>query len=542
MMALWTDMQCGDNEFFSKFQRISPAVDSLHKEIVQFYEYMKPLRVERSVRKQAVRRISSIILRNLPGVNKVSCFGSYKTGLCLPTSDIDLVVFGQWSSSPLTDLKDILIEHGVTTENNLKALDRASVPILKLTDSQTGIRFDISFNMLNGTKSIGVIKEFLSEFPPLRYLVLVLKHFLLQRYLNEVFTGGIGSYTLIMMTVSFLQLHPRTNCRIQSKCNLGQLLMDFFELYGRTFNYQRVAIRVRDEDPLDSLNDIGRGSYATSSVQAHFESAFMMLEKCTGFINSGIYKLNNISQISILGRIIGVNSRIVEYRNYISAMFKCDDEDHTDDDDFTVDDNDYEANDEGEEYDGNDEDDGVDNGSHKSKGESPPNMQANDDVDLTTADDEDNRSEPPSTSSDTIPSPAVTASTQSTAVQTTGNSKSDKDNRLVNGVSFVDGQPSDYSFANGFQQQPQRQLYQHLHIPHPLYFRYNFPTKYQHNNRYVNDDQYYYSSIPNRQQQLRNGRRFFNRQNNVLYRSNRSSSNHSAPGLFNGTDSVNSRY
>ncbi|KAI0981472.1 hypothetical protein GJ496_002888 [Pomphorhynchus laevis] len=418
MMALWTDMQCGDNEFFSKFHRISPAVDSLHKEIVQFYEYMKPLRVERSVRKQAVRRISSIILRNLPGVNKVFCFGSYKTGLCLPTSDIDLVVFGQWSSSPLTDLKDILIEHGITTENNLKALDRASVPILKLTDSQTGIRFDISFNMLNGTKSIGVIKEFLSEFPPLRYLVLVLKHFLLQRYLNEVFTGGIGSYTLIMMTVSFLQLHPRTNCRIQSKCNLGQLLMDFFELYGRTFNYQRVAIRVRDggsyvpktelisqfnsnprglsmlcvEDPLDSLNDIGRGSYATSSVQAHFESAFMMLEKCTGFINSGIYKLNNISQISILGRIIGVNSRIVEYRNYISAMFKCDDEDHTDDDDFTVDDNEYEANDEGEEYDGNDEDDGVDNGSHKSKGESPPNMQANDDVDLTTADDEDNRS------------------------------------------------------------------------------------------------------------------------------------------------------
>lgn len=37
-------------------------------------------------------------------------------------------------------------------------------------------------------------------------LVLVLKQFLLQRDLNEVFTGGIGSYSLFLMAVSFLQV------------------------------------------------------------------------------------------------------------------------------------------------------------------------------------------------------------------------------------------------------------------------------------------------------------------------------------------------
>lgn len=40
----------------------------------------------------------------------------------------------------------------------------------------------------------------------LPYLVLVLKQFLLQRDLNEVFTGGIGSYSLFLMAVSFLQV------------------------------------------------------------------------------------------------------------------------------------------------------------------------------------------------------------------------------------------------------------------------------------------------------------------------------------------------
>jgi non-canonical poly(A) RNA polymerase PAPD5/7 len=31
--------------------------------------------------------------------------------------------------------------------------------------------------------------------------------FLTQRELNEVYTGGVGSYTLIIMIVAFLQLH-----------------------------------------------------------------------------------------------------------------------------------------------------------------------------------------------------------------------------------------------------------------------------------------------------------------------------------------------
>ena len=46
----------------------------------------------------------------------------------------------------------------------------------------------------------------LQKFPALPYLVLVLKQFLLQRDLNEVFTGGIGSYSVFLMAVSFLQV------------------------------------------------------------------------------------------------------------------------------------------------------------------------------------------------------------------------------------------------------------------------------------------------------------------------------------------------
>jgi len=51
----------------------------------------------------------------------------------------------------------------------------------------------------------------MKQYPVLSKLVLVLKQFLLQRDLNEVFTGGISSYSLILLVISFLQVR-HTNC------------------------------------------------------------------------------------------------------------------------------------------------------------------------------------------------------------------------------------------------------------------------------------------------------------------------------------------
>lgn len=80
------------------------------------------------------------------------------------------------------------------------------VPIVKFTDRISDVKVDISFNMSNGVRSAELIKEFCLQFPVLPKLVLVLKQFLLQRDLNEVFYGGISSYSLILMCISFLQV------------------------------------------------------------------------------------------------------------------------------------------------------------------------------------------------------------------------------------------------------------------------------------------------------------------------------------------------
>nr|XP_022908345.1 non-canonical poly(A) RNA polymerase protein Trf4-1-like [Onthophagus taurus] len=271
----------------------SKGVVGLHEEIQHFCEYMSPSEVEHRIRGDVIHRIEKIIQSLWPEA-KVQVFGSYRTNLYLPTSDIDLVVIGKWTNLPLRTLEKEFLNQDIADANSIKVLDKASVPIVKLTDKKTEVKVDISFNMCNGVKSAELINQYLQEYPALRKLVYVLKQFLLQRDLNEVFTGGISSYSLILMCISFIQLHPRTDARLRT-ANLGVLLIEFFELYGRKFNYMQTGIRIRDggryinkdemqkdmidghrpsllciEDPLLPSNDIGRSSYGVLQVSFFF--------------------------------------------------------------------------------------------------------------------------------------------------------------------------------------------------------------------------------------------------------------------------------
>jgi non-canonical poly(A) RNA polymerase PAPD5/7 len=54
---------------------------------------------------------------------------------------------------------------------------------------------------------------------------------LIDRYLLQVFTGGLSSYCLILMVVSFLQLHPRHDAA-DATANLGVLLIGKIVLKG----------------------------------------------------------------------------------------------------------------------------------------------------------------------------------------------------------------------------------------------------------------------------------------------------------------------
>lgn len=81
-----------------------------------------------------------------------------------------------------------------------------------MTDKLTGVKMDISFNGKNSVRSAELVQHYMSVYPMLNKLVFVLKQFLAQRNANEVFHGGLSSYSLVLMVVNFLQVFESIDC------------------------------------------------------------------------------------------------------------------------------------------------------------------------------------------------------------------------------------------------------------------------------------------------------------------------------------------
>lgn len=147
-------------------------------------------------------------------------------------------------------LANTLKRSGITSK--VTVIARAKVPIVKFVTAHGRINVDISVNQQNGIISGSIINGFLKDMQAgdslaLRSLVLITKAFLSQRSMNEVYTGGLGSYSIVCMAISFLQMHPKIRRgEIDPDKNLGVLVMDFFELYGCYFNYEETGISVRN--------------------------------------------------------------------------------------------------------------------------------------------------------------------------------------------------------------------------------------------------------------------------------------------------------
>lgn len=169
---------------------------------------MIPTPTEHALRVKVVTRIEGVVLQMWPDAH-VEVFGSFRTGLYLPTSDIDLVVLGIWDQLPLRTLETELLACGIAEPNSVRVLDKASVPIIKLTDRESQVKVDISFNMESGVRSAELIKDYKRKYPVLSKLVLVLKQFLLQRDLNEVFTGMFVVFFSVYSQYAYIPVSNR---------------------------------------------------------------------------------------------------------------------------------------------------------------------------------------------------------------------------------------------------------------------------------------------------------------------------------------------
>lgn len=163
----------------------------LHNEIERLNEYLMPTPTEKQFRNNVLTRIKSVMLNIWPHAH-FELFGSYSNGLQLPNSDFDLTVLAVSDPSPRQTLKKALLAKSITESNTILFVDRTDLQIIKFTDRESGIKFDVLFNKDHGWQTRDLINKYIQKYPILSKLVRTLKLFLRQHNLKSTFKGMIS--------------------------------------------------------------------------------------------------------------------------------------------------------------------------------------------------------------------------------------------------------------------------------------------------------------------------------------------------------------
>ncbi|KAL2609363.1 hypothetical protein R1flu_027936 [Riccia fluitans] len=293
--------------------RYRPDLEKFTQQMLQMYQSLIPPEEEERKRRQFLSHLDQLVAREWPGA-RLFLFGSCANSFGVCNSDIDVCLSindDQLSKADLV-LKMAAILRSDNMQN-VQALTHARVPIVKFTETTTGISCDICVNNMLAVVNSKLLHDYSQIDIRLRQLAFLVKHWAKRRQVNETYRGTLSSYAYVLMCIHFLQqrkpailpclqeMRPTyrvtvgniecayydevenlTNFGANNKETLGELLTSFFEYWAFRHDYTRAVISVRTggylskdekewtrrignerhliciEDPLEVAHDLGR--------------------------------------------------------------------------------------------------------------------------------------------------------------------------------------------------------------------------------------------------------------------------------------------
>jgi hypothetical protein len=259
----------------------------LSAEILAFEKYMNSTTSEEAAANKALSDVRRVI-EKIDSDIKISTIGSRSTGLSMPLSDIDVSIDHPRISlrkiadpvdryaSPLRARKqaiDLLStvrrrlkrKGGPNPHYTVPAVVEAKVPIVRAQHHSTRLEIQIQCSD-EGHASAEMVKMYMSEFPTLRPLFLVLRQALKMRGLGESRGSGIGSYSLVMMIVATLRF---SGSRFHRK-DAARHLLYFLDFYTK-IEFRSTGIAV-DPPALfpkrHKYNHSARTTFSTADLDA----------------------------------------------------------------------------------------------------------------------------------------------------------------------------------------------------------------------------------------------------------------------------------
>uniref|UniRef100_A0A6V7QUA9 RNA uridylyltransferase n=1 Tax=Ananas comosus var. bracteatus TaxID=296719 RepID=A0A6V7QUA9_ANACO len=319
-------------------RRVMPCrrdIDAFAPSFLAIFESLVPAEEEKAKQRQLLLSLSKLINKEWPNA-QLYLYGSCANSFGVSNSDIDVCLSIDDTEISKADillkLADILQSGNL---QNVQALTRARVPIVKLMDPVTGISCDICINNLLAVVNTKLLGDYAKIDARLRQLAFIVKHWARSRRVNETYQGTLSSYAYVIMCIHFLQLRrPAILPCLQAmeatyvvtvnstkyayfdqveklngfggrnKESISRLLWAFFQYWAYHHDYTNDVISVRMgsiiskqakdwtrrigndrhliciEDPLEITHDLGRvvDKFSIKILREEFERAANILQ------------------------------------------------------------------------------------------------------------------------------------------------------------------------------------------------------------------------------------------------------------------------
>ncbi|XVE77011.1 hypothetical protein DITRI_Ditri13aG0027600 [Diplodiscus trichospermus] len=180
-------------------------IHMLNAPLLAIYESLIPPEEERAKQEQLFALLVKLVSKEWPEA-KLYLYGSCANSFGVSKSDIDIcLAFDDPDlnkSEILLKLADILQSDNL---QNVQALTRARVPLVKLMDPATGISCDICINNIFAVVNTRLLRDYAMIDARLQQLAFIVKHWAKSRGVNETYQGTLSSYAYVLMCIHFLQ-------------------------------------------------------------------------------------------------------------------------------------------------------------------------------------------------------------------------------------------------------------------------------------------------------------------------------------------------
>ena len=265
---------------------------NLVKDIIDFQKYTKNGIKKKQKSISHIRSSLQEILELNDFDYTVNVFGSYATGLCLPWSDLDLILISKnqnmKNNNSIVKLQEIMgiLENIEWVNTPLLITDYYAFPFITFSTDQDHeymkVNLAIQDKKNNGYKCVKLIHEFIISYKNLEPLTLVVKQ--LMKCSNTLFSlsnylyysnnsEALNSYSIILMIVYFLQIQLMGNMRrtvemINNPDNLGELFINFL-LYYVNFDFNEknyIFVRTGLKDSLENDDYLHLNSFMSKLI------------------------------------------------------------------------------------------------------------------------------------------------------------------------------------------------------------------------------------------------------------------------------------